>query len=37
MLRTGNTCIRARWIYNLCKSIRIYKNQNTGIDPYANQ
>ncbi len=28
--------IRTCWIYNLCGSIRIYKNQIHGIDPYAD-
>ncbi len=28
---------RTCWIYNLCGSIRIYKNQISGIDPYADQ
>ncbi len=27
---------RTCWIYNLCGSIRIYKNQIHGIDPYAD-
>ncbi len=27
---------RTCWIYNLCGSIRIYKNQINIIDPYAD-
>ncbi len=28
--------VRTCWIYNLCRSIRIYKNQIHGIDPYVD-
>ncbi len=37
---SGKLCvhciIRTCWIYNLCGSIRIYKNKISGIDPYAD-
>ncbi len=32
-LKSNASLVRTCWIYFLCKSIRIYKNQNTGIDP----